>query len=147
MNTKEIIAAGVTGTTFMTLFSDAVSKLKGSNYNEAQILAELLNRVTPLSKPQAGAAGWAGHYGMGLAFATAYATYLKAAKTKPTVPNSIAFGVLSGLAGVFIWKATFKAHPNPPGVDLKNFYKQLVIAHVVFGATAALVLGKQDSNT
>jgi hypothetical protein len=144
MNTKEIIAAGVTGTTLMTLFSEAASKIENTNYNEAQILGELLTRITPLSKHEARAVGWAGHYGMGLAFATLYAAYLKAANTKPGVLNSIAFGTLSGLAGVLIWQSAFKAHPNPQGVKFKSFYKQLVLAHVVFGTAAALVLNKKQ---
>lgn len=142
MDTKSIAAAAVTGTTFMTLFSEAVSKAKGSNYNEAKILGELLNRITPLNKQQAQIAGWVGHYAVGMAFAAVYAAYLEKTKAKPGLFNSIIYGALSGLAGAAIWHATFKAHPNPPGVDLKNYYKQLVLAHVVFGVVAGAMLPK-----
>jgi len=144
MNTKQVAAAGITGTTLMTLFSDLVSKIKESNYNEALILGELLNRITPLSKKQAQVAGWLGHYTVGIGFAAVYATCLKETKRKPTILNGMVYGALSGLAGAAIWHATFKAHPNPPGVDLKNYYKQLVLAHVVFGIVAGVTLRKSE---
>lgn len=144
MNTKSVVAAAVTGTTLMTLFSEAVSKVKGSNYNEALILGELLNRITPLHKKQAQVAGWAGHYVVGLAFAAVYAAYLEKTTRKPGLFNGIIYGALSGLAGAAIWHVTFKAHPNPPGVDLKNYYKQLVLAHMVFGAVASITIRETD---
>jgi hypothetical protein len=145
MNTiKKVLVAGVTGTTFMTLFSDVVSKVKASNYNEAEILGELLNRITSLDKQQSRIAGYVGHYGMGQVFAAAYVAYLKKTNTRPNLINGALYGALSGVAGAFIWHSTFKAHPNPPCVDLKNYYKQLVLAHVIFGVSAALVLRKED---
>lgn len=146
MNTKQVVAAGITGTTLMTLFSDVVSKIKGSNYNEALILGELLNRITPLSKKQAQVAGWLGHYTVGMGFAAVYATCLNETKRKPTILNGIVYGALSGLAGAAIWHATFKAHPNPPAVDLKNYYKQLVLAHVVFGVVAGITLRNTEDS-
>ena len=146
MKTKEIIAAGVTGTTFMTLFSEVVSQVKGSNYNEAEIIGELVNRITGLKKQQARATGYAAHYTVGVGFATVYAVLLKTAKARPNVLNGMAFGFLNGLVGAAIWHVTFKAHPNPPGVDLKNYYKQLVLAHVIFGVFAALALPQRREN-
>jgi hypothetical protein len=140
MDIKQVTAAAVTGTTLMTLFSDVVSKVKGSEYNEAKILGELLNRITPLSKDQSRVAGWLGHYAVGIAFAAVYAAFLERNKRKPTLLNSIIYGALSGLAGAGIWHTTFKAHPNPPGVDLKNYYRQLVLAHVIFGITAGATM-------
>lgn len=146
MNSKQVVAAGITGTTLMTLFSDVVSKIKDSNYNEAKILGELLNRITPLSKKQAQAAGLVAHYSVGVGFAAVYAAYLKKANRKPSVLNGLVYGALSGLAGAVIWHATFKAHPNPPGVDLKNYYKQLVLAHVVFGLVAGITLRNTEDS-
>jgi len=142
MSTKSVLAAAVAGTSLMTLFSEAVSKAKGSNYNEATILGELLNRITPLNKKQAEAAGWMGHYAVGVGFSAVYAAYLKQTGRKPTLLNGIIYGALSGLAGAAIWHATFKAHPNPPGVDLKNYYRQLVLAHVIFGVAAGATMRK-----
>ncbi|MDT3402161.1 hypothetical protein [Mucilaginibacter terrae] len=139
MGVKQVIIAGVTGTTLMTLFSEALSRVKGHNYNEAEILSELLNRVSPLNKQQSRVAGWIGHYGVGAMFATMYDVYLNKSNTKASIINGAIFGALSGLTGAAIWHTTFKAHPNPPGVDLKNYYKQLIVAHVIFGVAAAII--------
>ncbi|WP_345950686.1 hypothetical protein ABDD95_04375 [Mucilaginibacter sp. PAMB04274] len=144
MKIKDVLTANLVSTTLMTLFSEAVSKADGNTYNEAKILGELLNRITPLNKRQAQIAGWIGHYSVGVGFAGVYAAYLEKAKAKPTLVNGLAYGALSGLAGAFIWHATFKAHPNPPGVNLKTYYKQLVLAHIVFGLSAAVVLKKLE---
>jgi hypothetical protein len=137
MKTNEMIVASLAGTTLMTGFSELMSEVKGSNYNEAEILGELLNRITPLRKTQARLAGWLAHYGVGVVFAAMYDLYLKQTNSKANVVNGSLYGFLSGLAGVGIWKATFKMHPNPPGVDLKTYYPQLVLAHVIFGLVTA----------
>jgi hypothetical protein len=142
MKATEIIAAGITGTTFMTLFSEVVSEMKGSNYNEAEIIGQLVNRITGLEKQQARAVGYAAHATVGVSFAAIYAAVLKSAKVRPNLFNGLVYGLSSGLAGVLIWHATFKAHPNPPGVNLKNYYKQLVLAHLIFGVFTALPLSK-----
>jgi len=140
MNSNKTLAAGLAGTTFMTLFSEAVSRIEGSNYNEAEVLGELFNRITPLNKAEARVAGYTGHYIVGLGFAVVYSAYLNKFKTKPSILNGIVYGALSGIAGAAVWHAAFKAHPNPLGVKLGNYYQQLVLAHIIFGVSAALVL-------
>lgn len=140
MEAPKIITADIVATSCMTLFSHVVSELKGKQFNEAEILSELLNRVSPLTKQQTRVAGWTSHYAIGLVFAALYVQYLKIAGKRPNVINGSVFGALSGLGGALVWKAFFRMHPNPPDVDLKSFYKQLVLAHVVFGAAAALAI-------
>ncbi len=130
--------ASLAGTTLMTAFSELMSKAKGCNYNEAEILGELLNRITPLSKTQARLAGWIAHYGIGVVFAALYDLYLKQTQAKANAASGTMYGFLSGLAGVRVWKSTFKMHSNPPGVDLKTYYPQLVMAHVIFGLITAI---------
>lgn len=138
MKANKMIVASLAGTTLMTAFSELMSKVEGSNYNEAEILSELLNRITPLSKTQARLAGWIAHYGIGVVFAALYNLYLRQTQTKVNAGTGAVYGFLSGLAGVVVWKLTFKMHPKPPGVDLKTYYPQLVLAHVIFGVVVAL---------
>ncbi|MVN91624.1 DUF6789 family protein [Mucilaginibacter aquatilis] len=139
MNIKDILMAGFTGTTVMTLFSETVSQLKNANYNEAEILAKLIKRASKMNKRQSTIAGWAAHYAVGTLFAVTYKALLDKGNIKPDLLNGALFGGISGLGGAAIWHSTFNAHPNPPGVNLKNYYTQLVIAHVIFGMAAALV--------
>lgn len=142
MKIERILTAAVTGTTFMTLFSEVVSRLDGHNYNEAKILGQLIERITPLDERTSQVAGWVGHYGVGVLFAAGYDEFLERTGVKPNLMNGAVYGALSGLVGAAVWHTTFKAHPNPPGVDLKNYYKQLVIAHAVFGTAASLTYPK-----
>jgi len=146
MKTNEMIVASLAGTTVMTAFSELMSKAKNSNYNEAEILGELLNSITPLSKTQARLAGWITHYGIGVVFAALYDLYLKQTQAEANTGSGTVYGFLSGLAGVGVWKSTFKMHPNPPGVDLKTYYPQLVLAHIVFGLVTALTYRAIKSN-
>lgn len=141
---KKIIIAAIAGTTFMTLFSEIVSKLDGNEYNEAEILGKLLDRISPLDKDRAKIAGSIGHYGVGVVFAGLYNLYLSKSRSRPTIVNGFIFGALSGLAGAAVWHTTFKAHPNPPGVYLKNFYKQLIVAHAIFGVAASLTYSTKE---
>lgn len=147
MNWKRALAGGIGGTTVMTGFSYLVSKATGKNFMEPVILSQLLNRITPIGKRDSRIAGWAAHYGVGILFDAVYEEYLELRKTKPTLANALFLGAISGLTGIAIWHATFKAHPNPPGVDLKNYYRQLFIAHLVFAGGTALtrkLLDKKD---
>jgi hypothetical protein len=145
MNLKRSIAGGIGGTTIMTLFSYMVSRAAKKNFIEPVILSQLLNRITPVGKRNSRIIGWTSHYIVGILFDAIYEEYLELKETKPTLANTFLLGSLSGLAGIAIWHATFTAHPNPPGVDLKNYYKQLFIAHIIFGAGTALTRELLDS--
>lgn len=146
MNFKRALAGGIGGTTVMTAFSYLVTKATGKNFVEPVILSQLLNRITPIGKQNSRVAGWAAHYGVGVLFDAAYEEYLELQKTKPTFANALFLGSVSGLTGITIWHATFKAHPNPPGVDLKNFYRQLFVAHLIFAGGTALTRRLLDKN-
>jgi hypothetical protein len=138
MNIKQIFTAATAGTAVMTVFSYAVTKAAKKNFIEPVILGQLLKRITTLDKDTAMAAGWASHLGVGVVFTTIYDRYIQLRKTRPTLANAFLLGSLGGLTGIAVWHTTFKAHPNPPGVDLENFYKQLFLAHLIFGAGVAL---------
>ncbi|MCJ8209177.1 hypothetical protein MUY27_05620 [Mucilaginibacter sp. RS28] len=136
---KRALTGAISGTTLMTAFSYAVTKATGKNFIEPVILGELLHRIAPIKKPASKIIGWTAHYGVGLFFDLFYEEYLQIRRTSPNLMNTALLGSISGLTGIAVWHATFKAHPNPPGVDLKNFYKQLFIAHLVFAVGTALM--------
>lgn len=146
MKLTRILTAGTCGTAVMTAFSYLVSKAANKNFVEPVILGELLNRITTLNKKNAEIAGWGAHLSVGFLFTAAYENYIKLRQTKPTLANALLLGVLGGATGVAAWHSTFKAHPNPPGVDLKKFYKQLMIAHLIFAAGVAIVYKLDDKD-
>ena len=133
MKVKETLIAGITGTTFMTMFSYLVSELEKENYSEPERLGQLTHRLLPAtSRKETQFIGWAGHYGIGLLFARLYLLLWETKKLKPSFKNNLLIGGISGIVAVGIWKATFELHPLPPKLNFKKYYLQLIPAHVVF---------------
>ncbi|MBK0379254.1 hypothetical protein [Mucilaginibacter segetis] len=139
MKAKEILLTGVSGTTFMTLFSYLVSLAAEENFSEPERLGQLANRLIPkLDEEQSQALGWLGHYAVGLLFAMVYVELWRSGKLRPDWKTGLWLGGLSGLLAVAVWKATFKAHPLPPSLRFNTYYLQLVPAHIVFALFAGL---------
>jgi len=146
----KIAASGVTGTCFMTLFSLILSGIADENFSEPEHLGTMLNRIAPgMGKQLTQVAGWTAHFGVGLFFAALYTEFWERGKIKPSFKNNLILGALSGLLAVEVWKLTFKMHPSPPWIDYKEYYRQLVGAHVVFAVFAGLTyraLKTRDKN-
>lgn len=139
MKTKQILISGVTGTTFMTLFSHLVSLADGENFSEPERLGQLAGRLIPkLDKQQSQTLGWLGHYGVGLLFAWVYIALWQRGKLNPDFKTNIWLGGISGLLAVGIWKATFKMHPLPPSLSFNKYYLQLIPAHITFAVFAGI---------
>ncbi|WP_345104710.1 hypothetical protein [Mucilaginibacter panaciglaebae] len=139
MKAKDVLVAGITGTTFMTAFSYLVSELDGENFSEPERLGQLAKRLLPLlNKEEKLTTGWTAHYMVGMLFALAYVELWTRGKIKPTLGQTLLLGGVSGILAVAIWKTTFKMHPLPPMLSFNKYYLQLVPAHVVFALFAAL---------
>jgi hypothetical protein len=121
----------------MTAWSILVSRKTNKQFREPVLLNLLLSRLTSKNQIQTdSAAGWVSHYLAGAAFTAAYDQLWR--KHKPTLKNSLMLGGISGLAGIGIWELAFRMHPSPPMVDKKNYYRQLFVAHLIFGVFSAL---------
>jgi len=139
METGKVLTSAMGGTAAMSLFSYVVSNLENKNFREPEILAHLIKRLSEkISKEEAEAAGWAAHYAAGILFVAVYNELWKREKIKPSVASGAILGAVSGLAGIMIWSAVFKLHPNPPAKNLKPYFEHLMMAHVVFGISCAL---------
>jgi hypothetical protein len=139
MKVKEIMVSGVTGTTFMTLFSYLVSLAEKENFSEPERLGQLAHRLLPqLDKKQSQALGWLGHFGVGVLFALVYVELWRRRKPANTLQHNLLLGALSGALAVGVWKATFDLHPLPPKLNFNKYYLQLVPAHVVFALFAGI---------
>jgi len=139
MNTRSVVIAGTTGTTFMTIFSYLVSETKDKNHKEPDLLGKLVQDLTPkLKEKYSAAAGWTIHYITGLVFAACLINEWEKDGHKATLISGLVLGALSGVAGAAIWKMIFQSHPAPPSIDYKSYYKHLVLAHAVFGVFTAI---------
>jgi hypothetical protein len=138
MNFLQILSGGILGTTAMTAFSYAVSQIRKKQFREPELLNELLvhARILKFAPSKNHPTGWIIHYCVGILFMTAYQFITMATHIEPDLSFYTISGLISGFAGVAIWHITLMLHPNPPVVDLKEYYFQLVPAHVIFGMTA-----------
>jgi len=146
MNPEKITSSAILGTTIMTAWSVIISKKSNKQFREPVLLNLLLRRLALKNNVDAdSAAGWISHYLAGMAFTTIYDQVWQS--RKPTLLNSLFLGGVSGLAGIGIWELAFRLHPNPPHIDHKNYYRQLFIAHLIFGLFSALGYRLTDSKT
>lgn len=136
---EKTVISGAAGTTFMTAASAVMSLIPRENFKEPEHLATMISRLAPgLSDRAQKIAGWGAHYGMGFVFAAVYVELWETRKIKHNIKNGIILGIISGLAGMLIWKATFKIHPLPPSLRYLDFYLQRIPAHVVFAVFATI---------
>ena len=133
------LISGFAGTSFMTASSALMSLLPHENFKEPEHLATMTGRLAPfMSKKAQILAGWGEHYAMGFVFAAVYIELWETRKIKHTIRNGVVLGLLSGMLGLLIWKATFNVHPLPPNIRKLDFYLQRIPAHVVFAVFATI---------
>ncbi len=134
---EKIVVAGIVGTSFMTLYSYWKSKQEKQEYVEPVLINKLVDASENLPDVKnMHPAGWALHYLTGISFVTGYWIIWHKALKNPTTPKIIIIGTSSGLIGIAIWKLLFAQHNNPPNNYRYGYYKQLLMAHVVFSAFA-----------
>ncbi|WP_428331644.1 hypothetical protein [Mucilaginibacter sp.] len=140
---------GIGGTTVMTASSYLMSLLADENFREPEHLEVLIGRLAPhLSKKAKVLAGWGAHFAMGFVFASVYVEMWESKKIKHNLRNGLLLGLISGVLGFLIWKATFKVYPLPPWLNFDHYYLQRIPAHVVFAVGATItyrLLEKEDS--
>ncbi|MCF2446675.1 hypothetical protein L0657_22145 [Dyadobacter sp. CY345] len=132
------VISSLAATTAMTLFSYAVSDHEKENFREPDLLATFIGRTCGVGKEASQPMGWASHYLIGAGFAIAYLLFFKNTNLKSSVKNGILFGGGAGLVGILSWETLFQTHSAPPRTNKKEFYAQLMVAHIIFATTLAL---------
>lgn len=133
----KIILGVLTGTSLMTLCSYFFSHLLNKQFREAVLLHQLLERSIMMDKPQIPTwVGWLVHYSVGILFVTLYHFLWNLTGMDPTATSGLLLGLVSGLLGVSCWLFMFWIHSDPPSIDFKTFYMQLIVVHLVFGLSA-----------
>ena len=138
---EKIIVAGIVGTSFMTLYSYWKSRQEKQEYVEPVMLNKLVDNsqnLPDVKDNDTHPAGWGLHYLAGIAFVSAYWLLWHKALRKPRTSKILVIGAASGLIGIIVWKLLFTQHNNPPHNYRYGYYRQLLIAHIVFSASALL---------
>ena len=122
----------------MTAFSYYLSYIRKKQFREPELLNELLvrARMMKFTASKNHPAGWIIHYLVGVVFVIIYQLIAAVTALTPDILFYSLGGLISGFIGVAIWHVTLSLHPNSPALDLKEFYFQLVIAHIIFGLSA-----------
>ncbi len=122
----------------MTVSSYALSHVMKKQFREPVVLSILIRRLLKYKTNHNHLEGWLLHYGVGTLFNAAYDRIWSTRRLKPTTGNGLLLGAISGLIGLAVWKITLNVHPNPPKIDFRKYYAQIVAVHLVFGAFSAL---------
>ncbi len=135
-----IILTAFFATSLMTVFSYLYSAIRKKQYREPELLNILLSRlnfgkILTITHPSA---GWIIHYLIGFLFILAYFLLWNVLGIVPTFLTCCILGAVSGMIGIMGWKIVLNLHPYPPAIIYREFYFQLLIAHVVFGVGAFL---------
>jgi hypothetical protein len=137
------VLSAIAATSAMTWFSYFISKKKNENFKEPKLLGDLVQRSLGTKSSGSQSLGWALHYLIGTGFTAIYKILLRYRSKKPSLKNGFQYGALAGGIGVLAWKVLFKNHNNPPKTNRKEFYTQLIFAHLIFGLTLSAFKNKR----
>ncbi|WP_051935726.1 hypothetical protein [Salegentibacter sp. Hel_I_6] len=142
MDILTIFISGVIATTVMTIFSYVVSHFKSKQFREPELLNALISRseIIKLKISKNNILGWIIHFMIGWFFVFAFSFIWEFTNFFAGILSGSILGLLVGVIGIFGWKLMFKLNRNPPNIDFSQFYLQLIIAHILFGISAALVI-------
>ena len=128
MELSIIVIAGLMGTSFMTIFSQILGKVMGQNFNEAELINKLLNRRGRTYHYL----GWYIHYAIGFIFAAGLRALYLLTEFERYIIIGIPIGLGLGAFGGMCWYIFFFKKTETPNLEFKNFFGQLLIAHVIF---------------
>ncbi len=136
-----ILLSGFAATSLMTAFSYLMANLKKNQFREPELLNILLSRArsTSLKIPKNHPTGWLIHYIIGCLFVLIFHLLWKFTEIPVSLWSGAGLGFVAGIFGISGWVVFFNTNANPPRIDFRNFYIQLLVAHVLFGITAAAV--------
>jgi hypothetical protein len=144
MSLQKVLFSGASATTAMTLFSFIVSDITGKHYKETDLLKRYLQKPG-MKEDLAAFIAWTAHYTVGELFAMLYHLHWKKKNEAPSAANGALLGACSGVIAILTWKKILQTCPNLKLTNRSDYYRHLLIAHIVFGIVAAGTYRKIDS--
>lgn len=142
MELLQVIFAGVIGTVLMTGFSYGLSNLKSNRFREPRLLNLILRRSSHehMNPSNNSFIGWVVHFCIGVILMTIFYLFHLIFSFEITLLSIFLYGLLMGILAILSWHLMFYISPTPPEIDLKEFYFQLFIAHVIYSIGAMIFL-------
>lgn len=142
MKNRDIILGGIAGTTAFTLFSYCLAELSGRKFKQPELIGKMIKRTSiDVDEQTSQFTGWLMHYAIGMGFAAAYKQLVDTTGIKPSVANGIIAGAVSGFPAALTWHTSLHVHPAPPRKQSWDYYAELFVGHVIFGAACFLAFG------
>lgn len=139
------IGAAICGTSCMTAYSYAFSRLSGRQYREPILLSHLLSQSPgepELYSARKKATAWLIHYGVGMVFSLAYRKSHVNGTPGEAVAKGLWLGAGFGCLGVAGWQLAFTLHPHPPKIKKAGYLLHLLPAHLIFSSVVALTINQ-----
>lgn len=133
------MVSSIGATTIMTVFSYGISWLTSKNMNEPEQLSTFVQSTVKCENVTAKISGWFLHYLIGAAFVAVYSFIWVNKIIEPSFVNSLFIGFLSGLIGAAAWYIMLKLKPFGPVYYWPLYYRNLIVAHVVFAISASYI--------
>jgi len=142
MDIARLLVAGAVATSTMTAFSYIISNIRNRQFREPELLNIVLSRSDffRLDLSKKSSAGWILHYLIGWIFVVFFEIIWKLEFIPISITSGAILGFAAGIIGVLGWKLLFYLSKNPPETTWDiEYYLQLIVAHIIFGVSAAVV--------
>ncbi|GAA4312705.1 hypothetical protein GCM10023115_31010 [Pontixanthobacter gangjinensis] len=141
MELLKVLMAGILGTVLMTAFSYAVSRMKSQQFREPRLLNMILRRSTYDMNPSNNSfLGWVVHFSIGVILMTLFYILHLTFSFNISFLAILIYGISAGVLSILSWHLMLTISPNSPDFILREFYLQLLIAHILFAMGAAIFI-------
>lgn len=142
MEFLQVIIAGISGTILMTAFSYIIARVKSQQFKEPKLLNMILRRSTfdKMNPTNNSVMGWVLHFSIGVLLMTLFYLLHLTFSFKISFFSIFIYGIFAGILSILSWHLMFLISPNSPDISLKEFYIQLLIAHIFFALGAFILI-------
>ncbi|HKJ49651.1 MAG TPA: hypothetical protein VJ973_11205 [Christiangramia sp.] len=141
MELLKVIIAAILGTVLMTTFSYVISRIKSQQFKEPKLLNMILRRSTYEMNPSNNSIlGWVVHFSIGVILMTLFYIFHLTFSFSISLVSILIYGISAGILSIISWHLMFMLRLNTPDIALKEYYIQLLIAHVLFALGAAVFI-------
>jgi hypothetical protein len=126
-------------TIVMTLFSGLVSQVVHQNYIEPYLLNKVFGAQFSNPMTRHSLMGWIVHFAFGCLFVISYHVLWYFKLVGHSWVSGLILGFISGLIGILGWRMLRRLTPDINELWQKNYYGQLLVAHILFGIIAAKI--------
>ena len=135
-----LLATAIAGTALMSLFMNGMEYITGTDMSISSILGTMLTLETQpdgtlSDSKRAQIVGVTVQYLLGIIFTIIYWQLWSNGIGDPRAASIIFLAILSGIAGMVLWKIFLGFHPYPPAIRTNLYQLCLFCAHFIFALT------------